>query len=137
NDGDKTIDHLLLKTYKSRLKRMIFGTYDAYKKAKSMNADIITFHDPELLPAAWLLKRKNHVVIYDIHEDYVTSIMKKDYLSDTVNEIVSSGYKLIDKFFMKGMGLSFAEKYYEEMYKDWVWILNYPTVNEKFIEHDR
>ena len=52
NDGDKTINHILLKTYKSRLKRMIFGTYDAYKKAKSMNADIVTFHDPELLPAA-------------------------------------------------------------------------------------
>jgi len=137
NDGDKTINHILLKTYKSRLKRMIFGTYDAYKKAKSMNADIITFHDPELLPAARLLKNKDNVVIYDIHEDYITSIMQKDYLSESVKKIVASGYKLMEKFFTRDMGLSLAEKYYQEMYPDGVWILNYPTVNERFIEHER
>src|SRR5699024_7426372 len=99
NDDDKTINHILLKTYKSRFRRMFFGTYDAYKKARSADADIVTFHDPELLPAAWLLKKQGKVVIYDIHEDYITSIMQKDYLSEPVKKIVASGYKLMEKFF--------------------------------------
>src|SRR5699024_8202143 len=60
-----------------------------------------------------------------------------DYLSESVKKIVASGYKLMEKFFTRGMGLSLAEKYYQEMYPDGVWILNYPTVNEKFIEHER
>lgn len=137
NEADKTIPHVKLKTYKSRLGRMIFGTYDAYRKAKAVDADIITFHDPELLPAARALKNKNNTVIYDIHEDYITSIMQKDYLSGPVKRIVASGYKLMEKFFTRGMGLSLAEKYYEEQYPEGVWILNYPTVNEKFLQHER
>ncbi|SOC41227.1 glycosyltransferase [Salinicoccus kekensis] len=137
NEAGKTIPHIMLKTYKSRLARMVFGTYDAYRQAKSLGPDIITFHDPELMPAAWALKNKGHTVIYDIHEDYITSIMQKDYLSEPVKRIVASGYKLMEKFFTRSMGLSLAEKYYEERYPDGVWILNYPTVNEKFLQHER
>ncbi len=137
NEEGKTIRHVKLKTYKSRIARMIFGTYDAYRKAKAIDADIITFHDPELLPAARVLKNKDNAVIYDIHEDYITSIMQKDYMSEPVKKIVASGYKVLEKFFTRGMGLSLAEKYYEERYPDGVWILNYPTVNEKFIRHER
>src|SRR5699024_1511761 len=45
---DKTevnnINHIRLKTYKSRLKRMLFGVWDAYKKAKEAKGDIYVFH---------------------------------------------------------------------------------------------
>ncbi|WP_271397004.1 glycosyltransferase [Salinicoccus roseus] len=135
NESGKAINHVRLKTYKSRLKRMIFGTYDAYRKAKAINADVYTFHDPELLPAAWLLKRKDNVVIYDIHEDYITSIMQKDYLSPFAKRVAASGYRQIEKFFTRDMGISLAEKYYKDTYPEGVWILNYPTVNKSFIEH--
>src|SRR5690625_2677848 len=53
-DTDKPIKHIPLKTYTSRLKRMVFGAREAYKKAKALNADVYHFHDPELLPVAWL-----------------------------------------------------------------------------------
>lgn len=85
----KAIRHIPLKTYTSRLKRMIFGTREAYKKAKSLNADVYHFHDPELLPVAWLLKKKNNHVIYDIHEDYITSILQKDYLSRPIKKMIA------------------------------------------------
>lgn len=137
NEKDKTINHVQLKTYNSRLKRMIFGTYSAYRKAKALKADVYTIHDPELLPAAWALKNKDNVVIYDVHEDYVTSIMQKEYLGQTAKRLVAAGYKTMEKFFTKRMGISLAEKYYQDTYPDGVTILNYPTVNETFINHEQ
>ncbi|WP_461180170.1 glycosyltransferase [Virgibacillus kimchii] len=133
----KAIRHIPLKTYTSRLKRMIFGTREAYKKAKSLNADVYHFHDPELLPVAWLLKKKNNHVIYDIHEDYITSILQKDYLSRPIKKMIAAAYKYMEKFFARNFQLCLAEKYYKEMYPNGELILNYPTVNEKFMKHNR
>ncbi|MBP1971487.1 glycosyltransferase involved in cell wall biosynthesis [Virgibacillus natechei] len=134
---DKPIKHIPVKTYTSRFKRMIFGTIEAYKKAKTLDADVYHFHDPELLPAAWLLKRKNNVVIYDIHEDYVTSIMQKEYMSTPVKKVIASTYKYMEKFFSREMELCLAEKYYKDIYPRGKCILNYPTINENFINHNR
>ncbi|MEC5425938.1 glycosyltransferase [Virgibacillus sp. C22-A2] len=134
---DKPIKHITLKKYTNRIKRMIFGTMDAYKKAKKLDADIYHFHDPELLPVGWLLKRKKNVVIYDIHEDYVTSIMQKGYMSKPVRKVIATAYKYMEMFFARKMELCLAEKYYKDIYPKGVRILNYPTINEKFIEHRR
>ncbi len=131
------IEHVPLRTYKSRLSRMVFGTVDAYRKAKAIDADIYTFHDPELLPAGWLLRKTGSAVVYDVHEDYITSIMQKDYLSGAAKRMVAAGYKFLEKFFIKDMGVSLAEKYYRDAYPDGVWILNYPVVNERFLAHER
>lgn len=139
NEGQKEdlIRHIPIPTYNSRLKRMVLGSLELYKKAKAKQADVYHFHDPELLPVGWLLKRSDNVVIYDIHEDYVTSIMQKDYMSYPMKKIVASLYKKMEKFFAKDMKYCLAEKYYKDMYPDGVCILNYPTVNENFINHKR
>ncbi|MBS3679300.1 glycosyltransferase [Ornithinibacillus massiliensis] len=134
---NKGIKHIPLKKYSNRLKRMIFGTWDAYKKSKQLSADVYHFHDPELLLVAWLLKKKNNIVIYDIHEDYVTSIMQKDYMSKPVRKIIAKTYKLIEAFFSRKFELCLAEKYYKDLYPRGKCILNYPTVNEKIVKHDR
>src|SRR5690625_1175602 len=123
------VKHMPLKTYTSRLKRMIFGTRDAYKKAKAMNADVYHFHDPELLPAAWLLKKKNNTVIYDIHEDYITSILQKDYMPRPIKKMIAVAYKYMEKFFARHFQLCLAEKYYKDIYPDGVLVLNYQTLN--------
>jgi glycosyltransferase involved in cell wall biosynthesis len=134
---EKPIKHIPLKTYKSRLKRMIISTRDAYKKAKDLNADVYHFHDPELLPAAWLLKKKNNTVIYDIHEDYITSILQKDYMAKPIKKMIATAYRYMERFFAHNFQLCLAEKYYKDIYPNGVLILNYPTVNEKFMKHDR
>ena len=134
---EKPIRHIPLKKYASRLQRMTLGVYEAYKKAKYMKADVYHFHDPELLPVGWLLKNKNNVVIYDIHEDYITSILQKDYLPEPVKKIVAALYDVLERFLTKHMELCLAEKYYIERYPTGVHILNYPTVNERFMNHER
>ncbi|WP_085506204.1 glycosyltransferase [Thalassobacillus devorans] len=135
--ADKPIRHIPVKKYNSKLKRMLFGTWQVYRKAKKMDADVYHFHDPELLPVGWLLKKKDNIVIYDIHEDYITSILQKDYMKPAVKKAVAAVYKVMEKIFTRKMELCLAEKYYKDIYPTGTCILNYPTVNEKFINHKR
>src|SRR5690625_3119536 len=109
----ESIKHIRLKKYSSRMKRMIFGTFAAYQKAKKLNAHIYHFHDPELLIVGWLLKNKHNIVIYDIHEDYFTSIMQKKYMNKPLRKLIAKVYKIIEKFFTRKMELCLAEKYYK------------------------
>lgn len=134
---DMPIKHIPLKTYTSRWKRMIFGTWDAYKKAKKQQADIYVFHDPELLFAAALLKKQHNIVVYDIHEDYITSILQKDYLNKPIKKLIAKTYALMEKLFTRKMALSLAEKYYQDIYHRGVCILNYPLLNENMMQLDR
>lgn len=133
-DKSKPISHIPLKTYTSRIKRMLFGTFSAYKKAKKLQAHIYVFHDPELLLVGALLKRKDNIVIYDIHEDYVTSILQKKYLKKPIKQIIAKVYTWLEHIATRKMEISLAEKYYKDMYKRGKCILNYPLLNEQFLK---
>ena len=53
-----------------RYRRMLLQR-EAFRKAQSLNAAVYHFHDPELIPLAYALKRTTGArVIYDMHEDY-------------------------------------------------------------------
>lgn len=129
------IRHIPLKTYNNRWKRMIFGTFSAYRKAKELKADIYVFHDPELMLAGALLKNKDNIVIYDIHEDYVTSILQKNYIPRTLRTLIAKTYKLMEKLLTRNMELSLAEKYYKDLYGRGMCILNYPLLNENLLQN--
>lgn len=136
-DRGSGIKHIPIIDYTSRLERMTKGVWMLYNQAKKLNADVYHFHDPELLPVGWLLKnRKNHV-IYDIHEDYITSMLQKKYLPKPVRKFVAKVYKKMEQFFTKKMELILAEKYYKDIYPDGDCVLNYPMVNTAFLEHQR
>lgn len=128
------ISILPLKKHHNKLKRMLFSTAAAFIQARKLKADYYHIHDPELLPVAWLLKKKNNVVIYDIHEDYVTSIKQKRYLSKPFRIFIAYVYKLLEKTLTARLELCLAEKYYKEQYPNGECILNYPILNEQFSE---
>ena len=48
---------------KNRIDRMLRATKEVYQKALAIDADIYHFHDPELLPYGYLLKKKGKKVI--------------------------------------------------------------------------
>ncbi|MBD2297076.1 glycosyltransferase family 4 protein [Nostoc sp. FACHB-190] len=52
-----------------RLIRIWRRLSSAYKIAKSLQADVYHFHDPELIPVGIFLQRLGAKVIYDVHED--------------------------------------------------------------------
>ena len=51
-------------------KRRVFSSFQAYRIASKINADIYHFHDPDLIPWMYLLHRKGKKIIYDIHENF-------------------------------------------------------------------
>jgi glycosyltransferase involved in cell wall biosynthesis len=40
-----------------------------WRAARKLDADIIHFHEPQVIPAVMLLKRRNVKLVYDVHED--------------------------------------------------------------------
>ncbi|WP_276649698.1 glycosyltransferase [Globicatella sulfidifaciens] len=125
------------KKRKNRIARMVISTWQTYRLAKKEQADYYHFHDPELLWVGWLLKKKNNIVIYDVHEDYYTGILQKDYLKRPIRKAIAKLYDKIEGFFIKRMDLALAEKYYQERYPQGEQILNYPILNKDLINADR
>jgi glycosyltransferase involved in cell wall biosynthesis len=83
HDRAETINGIAIhpvKTRAGRLSRMLFTTWDVFRTARRINADIYHFHDPELIPVGVLLKRTGKRVIEDVHEDYPDYIRSKDYI---------------------------------------------------------
>ena len=86
---------------KARLKRMIFEGKRAYLKALEIKADIYQLHDPELLPYALKLKRKNKVVIFDSHEDVSAQIKDKKWIPRPFRRMVAALYRTYETYVVK------------------------------------
>lgn len=137
NHFDKDVKIIPIKKSSNRFIRIIKSSYDAYRVAKKLNAKIYHFHDPELLFVGWMLKNNNNIVIYDVHEDYETSIQQKVYLNKFVAKITASLFRLIERKLSKSFEVCLAEKYYSEKFPEGQTILNYPLVsNVNNIESD-
>lgn len=134
---DSRVKTISINKPKSRIRRMLLSTMEAYKRARTLEADYYHIHDPELLPVAWLLKKKGNVVIYDIHEDYETSIMQKEYLPKLLRKVIASSYKLFETVFSSRLELCLAEKYYKEKYPRGTCILNYPVIDPVVLTQQR
>lgn len=81
-----------------RISRMIGATKRVLNAALRIDGDIYHFHDPELIPAALLIKHRGKKVIFDSHEDVVGQILAKTYLSGPVRKIVSACYQWLERF---------------------------------------
>ncbi|WP_138261935.1 glycosyltransferase family 4 protein [[Clostridium] hylemonae] len=87
----------VMKKSNSRLYRMLFMARLVYKEALAVNADIYHFHDPELLPYALKLKKKNKIVVYDSHEDVPRQILAKTWIPLKMRTFVSKRYEYYEK----------------------------------------
>lgn len=89
---------------------------------------IFHFHDPELIPVGLLLKFFGYKVIYDIHEDVITDIEQKYYLSSIQKKISILVLKKLENEAHKKLTTIIAEKYYAERFPNAIEVLNYPTL---------
>ena len=83
NPKDTVSDRVHIKSVhqdQARISRMTRTVWRVYQAARKQEAHVYHFHDPELIPAALLLRASGKQVIYDIHEDMPKDIMSKHYL---------------------------------------------------------
>lgn len=65
--------------------------------AQSAKADVVQFHDPELIPFALMLKRQGCKVIYDVHEDVPADIYSKNWIPSALQSITARGAELVER----------------------------------------
>ncbi len=113
----------------NRLARILLAGLLATLKARSLKADVYHLHDPELLLWAWLLAGRAGVIVYDVHEDYVTALGQKRYLSLAVRSLLGRIIGALEDRLSRSTHRVIAEKYYAERFPDATPILNYPEVD--------
>ena len=83
HDRDEMIDGVRICAVpkpKTRFDRMIGSTWRVFRRAMKENGRVYHFHDPELIPAALLMKLAGKRVVYDAHEDTPRSVYNKTYI---------------------------------------------------------
>jgi len=127
-DGVKVV---LLPRPANRKERLTKTRSLAYQEALALEADVYHFHDPELIPLGRKLKRKDNVVIYDIHEDYETAMHQKEYLPRILAPVAAYAYRWVTNIMTRDFELCLAEKYYREKFPRGKCILNYPLLTPR------
>lgn len=120
-----------LGSYPGLLKRIVFQSFKFFVHAIREKAAVYHFHDPELIVTGLLLKITGKKVIYDIHEDYTTAIIDRDYTHPFLAKIFSRLYHIIEKTFTIGAQKIIAERYYSYRFPKSVAVLNYPKIEEE------
>ncbi|MHC2439339.1 glycosyltransferase involved in cell wall biosynthesis [Bradyrhizobium sp. USDA 4451] len=70
----------------------------AFALARAASADVVQFHDPELIPFALRLKSRNCKVVYDVHEDVPADIYSKRWIWPWMRPLVSRGMELAERY---------------------------------------
>ncbi|MBC9877537.1 glycosyltransferase family 4 protein [Bradyrhizobium sp. INPA01-394B] len=65
--------------------------------ARSTRADVVQFHDPELIPWALRLRRPGCKVIYDVHEDVPADICSKKWIPRWMRPAVAAAMELVER----------------------------------------
>jgi len=100
-----------------------------------LDADIYHFHDPELLPYGWLLKKKGKTVIYDIHEDVPRQILSKPWIPRPLRGLIGKLIEVVENNLVKSLdGLicatpKIAERF-QKIHPNVVTVCNYPMLSE-------
>lgn len=103
----------------NRFERMTKVVWKLFRLALNKKADIYHFHEPELIPMAFILKMLGKKVVYDVHELVFYSFENKTWLkSKILKKSCQYGYLLAEKIAMKVFdNLILAEDDYENYYK--------------------
>lgn len=110
----------------NRFARMLLTTWRVFLAGLAEKGDIYHFHDPELIPVALLLRALGKRVVYDVHEDNVTSIMQKRYLPRIVRMVLAKVFGWFELVASRAFTVVLAERYYSRRFPAGVQILNYP-----------
>jgi glycosyltransferase involved in cell wall biosynthesis len=112
----------------SRLHRVMTLPIKALWLAIGLKADIYHFHDPELIPIGVVLRLLGKIVIYDVHEDYVTAMGVKDYMPKWLRKLMAFFIKVPERISRLFFTIVLAERYYKERFPQGEVLRNYPLL---------
>ena len=112
----------------TRFARLLFSSWEALLKALRLKADVYHFHDPEFVPQALLMRMMGKRVVYDIHEDYVTSMYQKPYLPRWMGYLLGRLTALTEGVVSRCFHTVIAERYYADRFSHATRVLNYPRM---------
>lgn len=81
---------------KSRADRFMVTARRVIAAARAENPDIYHFHDPDLLPYAMVLAQRKARVVYDVHEDYRTSVMDRSWMPGLSKPLARQGIAYLE-----------------------------------------
>lgn len=113
---------------RGRFHRMTVAALKVLKQAIKEHGDIYHIHDPELIPYAACMSLVGKKVIYDVHEDYVSSIMQKRYIPVPFRWLLAVLLAGLEKLASWLMYVVIAEKYYRRRFPNSESVLNYPLI---------
>lgn len=125
-DGIKIVPFRVLK---NRLLRVFCSPFRMFFLARRQQAVIYHFHDPELIVTGLLLRLfTKAAVVYDVHEDYYTSIRQKYYLPGFISFPLAGLVGLFESLTSRFFHIVLAEKYYNRRFPRGIQVLNYPLL---------
>ncbi|TVQ80656.1 MAG: glycosyltransferase [Bradymonadales bacterium] len=119
-----------LPVFKNRLVRWLTNPLLVFFKAIRQRARLYHFHDPELIPVGLALRLFGKVVVYDIHEDYVSSIQQKEYLPKSIARMTAPIFGCLEQLAANSFQQIIAEKYYSRRFPHSIEVLNYPKIDK-------
>lgn len=116
-----------------RINRIFRTSKKVLSKAIELDSDIYHFHDPELIPIGIKLRELGKKVIFDIHENVGLQIKDKEYLPNSIRNVISCIYRKYEKSMLKKFDyLVLAEDsyltYYESLNQNIEVVLNMPDI---------
>lgn len=126
-DGVKIV---AVRPAESRVYRWLFSGWEAFWKALRTKSQIYHFHDPEFMFHALLLRLLGYQVIYDVHENYVSSVSQKPYIPGALRGLTGQLAGFFERLVSSAFHQVLAERYYEERFPKGVKVLNYPRITD-------
>jgi glycosyltransferase involved in cell wall biosynthesis len=134
HDRDEVVEGVQIRSIPpeaTRLRRIWRSLYRIYRAARREECALYHFHDPELIPVGWLLRLEGRQVVYDIHEDYRTAILQKEYVPRPLRSAFAALIGIIEAIASRTFTVVLAERYYQLRFPDGKLVLNYP-LNPRF-----